>query len=238
VLSRAMEQGISVLSFDSAASSDSRALHINQANAQIIAKALMDAAYDITEGSGQIAIMSTTNQAHNQNTWIAGMRELLETGQYPGLVLVRIVYGEDDYDITYEKTQYLIDNYPELSLIIAPTAAGIPAVSACITNNGLDNRIKVTGLGLPSQMAEFIGYDKVCPYMFLWDLDEVGKLTAYAAIALVTGTITGEVGETLTAGETGEYIITRDPFGGSEIVLQAEPIRFDESNIDHWKNVY
>ena len=237
-LQRAIEQGIRVLSFDSAAEPSSRALHVSQADALLIAKALMDAAADITGGSGQIAIMSTTNQANNQNTWINGMRGLLEDGTYPGLMLVNIVYGEDDYRATYEKTQYLIDTYPQLALIIAPTAAGIPAVSECIINNGLDWRIKVTGLGMPSQMTGYIGHDKVCPYMFLWDLDEVGKLTASASIALVNAAISGEAGETLLAGEMGEYSITQDPFGGSEIVLQSEPIRFDESNIDYWKDIY
>ena len=237
-LLRAMEQGIPVLSFDSAAAPASRVLHINQADAYRIARALMDAAEEITGGAGQIAIMSTTNQAHNQNTWIAGMRALMEAREYPGLTLVNIVYGEDDYQITYEKTQVLIDTYPELAVIIAPTAAGIPAVAACITDNGASDRIKVTGLGMPSQMAQFIGHDRVCPYMFLWDLEELGKLTAYVAIALVNGSITGEVGETLQANGSSDYVITRDAFGGSEIVLQAEPVRFDESNIDYWMNIY
>jgi rhamnose transport system substrate-binding protein len=198
----------------------------------------MNAAADITGGSGQIAIMSTPNQANNQNTWIDGMRMLLEAGIFPQLMLVNIVYGEDDYQTTYEKTQYLIETSPDLALIIAPTAAGIPAVAECINQNGLGQRIKVTGLGMPSQMAEYIGYDQVCPYMFLCDLDEVGKLTAYAAIALENGTISGKAGDKLLAGEMGEYSITGDPFGGSEIALQAEPIRFDETNIDHWKNIY
>jgi len=238
MLHKAISQGIKVISFDSAAEVSSRALHVNQANAQLIAKALMDAAADITGGSGQIAIMSTTNQATNQNKWISEMRGLLEAGAYPGLMLVSIAYGEDDYHVTYGKTQELIDAYPDLALIIAPTAAGIPAVAECIISNGLEQRIKVTGLGMPSRMAEYIGLDRVCPYMFLWDLDEVGKLTAYASIALVNGTISGEVGEILSTGEMGEYHITLDPSGGSEIVLQAEPVRFDESNIDDWKGVY
>jgi len=238
MLHSAIGQGVKVISFDSAAEVSSRALHVNQASAQLIAKALMDAAADITGGSGQIAIMSTTNQASNQNKWISGMRGLLEAEIYPGLMLVSIVYGEDDYQVTYDKTQSLIDTYPNLALIIAPTAAGIPAVAECIISNGMERKIKVTGLGMPSQMAEYIGYDKVCPYMFLWDLDEVGKLTAYAAIALVEGTISGEVGEILFAGAMGEYQITLDPFGGSEIVLQAEPVRFDEGNIDYWKSIY
>jgi len=237
-LQKAIDQGIQVLSFDSAAEPSSRALHVNQADAHLIAKELMDAAADITGDTGHIAIMSTTNQAENQNRWIAEMRKLLETGTYPGLTLVNIVYGEDDYQMTYEKTQYLINEYPELAIIIAPTAAGIPAVAECIIKNELSDRLKVTGLGMPSQMAQYIGPDKVCPCMFLWDLDEVGKLTAYAAIALVNGTISGEIGEKLLAGEMGNYAITEDPFGGSEIVLQAQPIRFDGSNIEHWKNFY
>ncbi|MDR1539821.1 MAG: substrate-binding domain-containing protein [Clostridiales bacterium] len=237
-LQKAIEQGIQVISFDSAAEPPSRAMHVNQADAQVIAKALMDAAADITGGNGQVAIMSTTNQANNQNTWIGGMRGLLEAGVYPGLMLVNIVYGEDDYDITYQKTQHLIDTYPDLALVIAPTAAGIPAVAQCIVNNGLEDRIKVIGLGMPSQMAQYIGNNRVCPYMFLWDLDELGKLTAYAAIALANGTVSGQVGEILPAGEMGEYHITGDLFGGSEIALQAEPIRFDQSNIEYWRNIY
>lgn len=237
-LNKAIEKGIAVLSFDSAVSPLNRALHVNQADAKSIAKELMEATADITGGTGQIAIMSTTNQANNQNTWIDEMRALLEADDYPGLTLVNIVYGEDDYQITYEKTQQLIDSYPELDFIIAPTAAGIPAVAKCITENGLEHRIKITGLGMPSQMAQFIGPDKVCPYMFLWNLDGVGQLTAYAAAALVNNTISGEAGETLIAGELGEYTISADPAGGSEIVLQADPIRFDENNIEHWEAAF
>ena len=111
-------------------------------------------------------------------------------------------------------------------------------MAECIRNNGLDRQIKVTGLGIPSQMAEYIGNDNVCPYMYLWDLDEVGKLTAYAAVALVNGDISGEAGEPLLIEEMGEYSITEDPFGGSEIVLRSDLVRFDESNIDYWKAVY
>ena len=74
--------------------------------------------------------------------------------------------------------------------------------------------------------------------MFMWDLEELGKLTAYVAIALADGTITGTIGERLFAGEMGEYFVTTDPFGGSEIVLLVALTRFDESNIDYWKQIY
>ena len=191
-----------------------------------------------TGGAGQIAIMSTTNQANNQNTWIAEMRAILEAGVYPGLTLVNIVYGEDDYQTTYKKTRYLIEQYPSLRMIIAPTAAGLPAVAACITDSGLEQSIKLTGLGMPSQMADYIGPDRVCPCMFLWDMELVGKLTAYAAVALVQGDIHGTPGETLSIDELGEYQISEDPFGGSEIVLQSDPVRYDITNISNWTDSF
>ncbi len=96
-LQKAIEKGIVVLSFDSSAAEPaSRALHINQADASIISTALMDAAAEINGGNGQIAIMSTTNQADNQNRWIDGMRGILEAGGHPGIMLVSIVYGEEE----------------------------------------------------------------------------------------------------------------------------------------------
>ncbi len=237
-LKRAIAQGISVLSFDSSVSAESRALHINQADAERIAEKLMTAVADMTGGTGQIAILSTTNQAHNQNIWIEKMRDILEAGTYPELMLVDIVYGEDDYEKSYAKTQQLIASYPELSAIIVPTAAGIPAVAQCVLDSGMESKIKITGLGLPSQMHNFIGADSVCPYLFLWDTEAVGQLTAYAAMALVNGTITGEPGEAISAGELGEYVITADPFGGNEVVLQSDPLCFDGDNIAHWSEVY
>ena len=53
--------------------------------------------------------------------------------------------------------------------------------------------MKLTGLGLPSEMSEYIGDDDEhsCPYMFLWNPEDVGKLSAYTSIALVKGDITG-----------------------------------------------
>lgn len=238
VLGMAMERGISVLSFDSSVNPESRMLHVNQADGESVASALMEAANEITGGEGQIAILSTTNQAHNQNTWISWMRHILEEGTYPGLVLADIVYGKDEYEASYDKTEYLIGQYPDLACIIAPTAAGIPAVAAAISDSGKADTLKATGLGMPSDMYKYIGGDAACPSMFLWNPADVGRLTAYSAIALEQGVITGAAGDVLDAGELGEYIVTDDGLGGTEIRLQTNPLKFDSSNIDEWKSVF
>ncbi len=99
--------------------------------------------------------------------------------------------------------------------------------------------MKLTGLGLPSEMAEYIGDDDAhsCPYMFLWNPIDLGRLGAYPPIALVNGDATAAAGEKFTAGDMGEYEIVTAGDGGTEIILGA-PFKFDPSNIEEWKSVY
>ena len=88
-------------------------------------------------------------------------------------------------------------------------------------------------------MAEYIGDDDAhsCPYMFLWNPIDLGRLGAYTSIALVNEETTGAEGETFTAGDFGEYTVVAASDGGTEIILGA-PFKFDASNIDEWKEVY
>ena len=45
---------------------------------------------------GQIAILSATSTAPNQNAWIEGMKEELKEPEYAKMELVAVVYGDDD----------------------------------------------------------------------------------------------------------------------------------------------
>lgn len=238
VLTNAIEDGIKVLSFDAAVNAKSRMLHINQADGREVGEKLIESANELANGSGQIAIISTTNQSHNQNTWIYWMRRELEAGKYPDLSLVDIVYGEDNYTISLKKVNELIRNYPNLKVIVAPTAVGVHAAANSVTAKKLQDQIKITGLGLPSEMHPYIGENKVCPYMYLWNPIEVGTLTAYASWGFVNGEITGKEGEVLHTEEMGTFQIEEDEFGGTYITLQSGIIKFDETNIKLWKNKY
>ena len=122
-------------------------------------------------------------------------------------------------------------------MLCAPTTVGINAAAKVLQDES--SSVKLTGLGLPSEMAEYIGddADHSCPYMYLWNPIDVGRLGAYTSIALAEEKITGAEGETFTAGELGEYEITAAGDGGTEIIL-GPPFKFDPSNIDEWKDVY
>lgn len=234
-LTQAMEAGIKVLSLDSAVNAASRMTHINQADPEAIGRTLIQAAADMTGNSGQIAILSATSQASNQNLWIDWMKKELEEGSY-NMELVEVAYGDDLRDKSVSETEGLLQKYPDLKCIIAPTTVGIAAAGKVLTDKGLAGKVALTGLGLPSEMAEYIE-NGVCAYMYLWNPLDVGYLAGYAAAALVKGDITGAAGDKFEAGKLGSYEVISSDDGGTQVLLGA-PFKFDSSNIAEWKTVY
>lgn len=237
-LEEAMAAGIKVNSFDSKTNADSRMTFVNQAGTQEVGQTLIDAVYDLTGGEGQYAILSATSQATNQNAWIDAMKAISEgDSKYANLELVEVAYGDDEPQKSTDQTQALLSKYPDLKVICAPTTVGISAAAKVLQDQG--SSVKLTGLGLPSEMAEYIGADDAhsCPYMFLWNPIDLGKLAAYSAMSLVNGEITGAVGDSFTAGDMGDYTLTDAGDNGSEIIL-GPPFKFDPDNIAEWKDVY
>ncbi len=236
-LTAAMDKGIKVVSLDSSVNPASRMTHINQAGVQQVAQCLVDAVYDLTGGSGDWAILSATSTATNQNAWIDAMKEILKDSKYAEMNLVEVAYGDDQFQKSVDQTQALIANYPDLKVICAPTTVGIAAASKVVTDNGLQGKLIITGLGLPSEMAEFMGEGTVaCPYMFLWNPIDVGKVAAYTLIEMVNNGLKGEVGESFTA-DGNTYTVTEAGDGGTEIII-GPPFQFDATNIADWKTVY
>ncbi|MDI3546453.1 MAG: rhamnose transport system substrate-binding protein [Halanaerobiales bacterium] len=234
-LKKAMSRGIKVVSLDSAVNPQSRHVHVNQADPELIGRVEVQAIYEMIGGEGQIAILSATSQASNQNLWIEWMKKELEKPKYDKVELVKVAYGDDLRDKSVAETEALLKSYPNLKGIIAPTTVGIAAAAKVLTDKGLKGKVQLTGLGLPSEMAEYIK-SGVCQWMYLWNPIDLGYLGGYAAHALVTGEITGEPGDTFVAGKLGEKEVIQAG-EGTEIMLGA-PFKFDASNIDEWKDVY
>lgn len=231
----AMNAGINVISLDSAANANSRQVHIQQANPEKIGRGLIQAAYDILGGKGGIAILSATENTPNQNLWISWMKRELEenAGKYADMPLVKIVYGDDNPTKSASETRALL-NDSSIKIIIAPTTIGMAAAAKVLQDN--HSPIKLTGLGLPSDMAPYI-IDDTCPWMYLWNPIDIGYLAAYTTDALTEGKITGEEGGTFSAGDLGEKSVTAAADGGTEVLL-GDAFKFDYTNINEWKLVY
>lgn len=235
VLTEAMNAGIKVISLDSAVNKNSRQIHIQQADPEKIGRGLIQAAYDMVDGDGGIAILSSTSSASNQNLWIEWMYKEIEENpeKYAKTPIVKVAYGDDDITKSTSETQALVLD-PSVKVIISPTTVGIQAAAKVISNNELD--VKLTGLGLPSTMASYIE-EGICPYMYLWNPIDIGYLAGYTLDALINNKITGETGGSFSAGSLGEKTVTADAEGGTEVIL-GDPLKFDSSNIDEWKGIY
>ena len=239
VCNEARDAGIKVLTLDSDVDPSARAVFCNQAGVEAVGQQLIDAVYDLTGGEGQYAILSATSQATNQNAWIDAMKAIQEgDDKYSKIELVEVAYGDDEPQKSTDQTQALLQNYPDLKVICAPTTVGIAAAAKVLQDQG--SSVKLTGLGLPSEMAEYIGDDDAhsCPYMFLWNPIDLGRLAGYVSLKLYDGSITGAAGDTFEAEglEASPYTVV-DNGNGTEIIL-GPPFKFDASNIDEWKTVY
>lgn len=239
VIDEAESAGIHVISLDSATNAESRETFINQAGTTEVAQSLCDAVLDLTGGEGQWAILSATSTATNQNAWIDAMNEIMsKDDKYAKLELVDTVYGDDESQKSTTEAQALLKNYPDLKVICSPTTVGMAATAQVLVD--ANSTVKLTGLGLPSEMASYISADGVCPYMYLWNPIDMGALAGQTCIALLNGDVTGKTGETFTCdlGNGDQtFTVTDAADGGTEIILGA-PFEFNADNIADWKDVY
>jgi rhamnose transport system substrate-binding protein len=204
--------GAKVVTWDSPIpSAAGESVFVAQVDFGSIGVVMADMAHSILGGEGQMAVLSATPDAANQNAWIAAMQETLAAdAKYAGIELVDVVYGDDQAEVSYNRALALVDSHPDLGLIMAPTTVGIQAAAKAMQDEGLCETVKVSGLGLPSEMVSYT-MNGCAPEFALWDFRDLGYLTYYTAYGLATGQLTGEIGETFVAGRMGPYTIEADP---------------------------
>ncbi len=222
----AMDAGIPVVTWDSAIAPGGRTVHINQAESQGIGAVQIQMASDLAGGEGQIAILSATSTAPNQNEWIGYMEEELKKPEYAGLELVATVYGDDEDEKSYNEAMGLMQTYPDLKVIISPTTVGIAASARAVQDADKVGQVMVTGLGTPNQMREYVK-SGAAPAFALWNPGDLGYLAIYTLNAITTGQIEGKPGDTFEAGKLGSYTIADD----GTILLGLSTV-FDADNID------
>jgi rhamnose transport system substrate-binding protein len=226
-IKQAMSAGTKVVTFDSDTGPGCRNLFVNQATAEGIAQVEVDLIAKEIGKAGEIAILSASANATNQNAWIAIMKKQLAS-KYPKIKLDAVVYGNDDDQTSFDKTSALLQQYPNLKGIISPTTVGIAAAARYLSKSQYKGKVALTGLGTPNQMRPFVK-DGTVKEFALWNPEDLGYLAAYAAKALVDGTITGKQGDTFTAGKLGKYTV-----GADNQVLLGKPFVFNKSNIDQF----
>ncbi|WP_141584539.1 rhamnose ABC transporter substrate-binding protein [Actinomadura sp. WMMA1423] len=227
-LKQAMSKNIKIVAYDSDTNPDCRDVFINQASSEEIGRSEVKLLSEQIGGEGEIAILSATANATNQNTWIKFMQDELKKPEYSKMKLVKVAYGDDDDQKSFQQTQGLLQAYPNLKGIISPTTVGIAAAARYISGSKYKGKVALTGLGTPDQMRKFVK-DGTVKGFELWDPKNLGYLAAYAAAALSSGQITGAEGEKFKAGKLGERSI-----GANGEVILGPPTVFDAKNIDQY----
>ncbi|MBQ8305925.1 MAG: substrate-binding domain-containing protein [Blautia sp.] len=268
VFTKAQEANIPIVSVDSKASADYRITHNNQASTADIGAMQVRAAVMIALGvpfnaddkdmaasveaaladyDGEeikIGVLSAGIDTPVQNGWIAEMEKELSKDIYAGKVSPELdkKYGDDEATKSTQQAQAFLAE-GSVDVIISPTTVGIAAAGEVLTQAGSD--IKLTGLGLPSEMAPYMPasadddeFSFVCPYMMLWDVSHLGASTAAIQMAVQNDGFDGSEGSTLTMQAWGEYeeetfTAEADEDGGTG-VLTGIPYVFDKTNMAEW----
>lgn len=267
VFKKAKEAGIPITSIDSAANPDYRVTHVNQAETQDIGSYLVQAAVLITLGidypedgdmkaavekalgeySGDeiiLGVLSASIDTPVQNSWIAAMEKELTDACYQGKVSPQLdkKYGNDDLtESTTQAQAFIAEN--KVDCIISPTTVGIAAAGQSLKT--ANSKIRLTGLGLPSEMQSFMptsadsnAFDSVCPYMMLWDVIHLGAVSAASTLATMDGKFDGSAGASFEMAAFREYEATTyvayDNGDGGTAVLAGVPYIFYKKNMADW----
>ncbi len=229
-LKKAMQRGITVISWDSGVAPEGRLMQLNPSSAPLIGNTIIKLAADHLPEGGEVAVLSATTTSTNQNTWIAEMNKV--AGNYPKVKVVGTVYGDDLADKSYREAQGLMQTYPDLKAIIAPTSVGIVAAAQAVTDAGKVGQVNVTGLGLPSEMAGHVKSGASKSFA-IWNPIDLGYSATMVPYHLAKGEVKAEPGATIPIGRVGE--VTLDD---QTEAAMADPFTYDSSNIDAFSAIF
>ena len=224
-LRKAKQKGIKVLTYDSDAASDARDFFVNQATAEGIANTLMDEAARLCANEGEFAIITASLTAANMNEWQKYI-EMRRSSKYPMMKMVALRPCDDLKDKAQSEATALLGANPNLKLIMAICSPAVPGAAEAVKQAGKTGKVKVIGLGLPSENRRYVK-DGVTDSVILWKTEDLGYLTVHAAHALVTGALKPGA-KTFKAGALGEFQIEGDN------ILLGKPFIFNKENIDQF----
>lgn len=224
-LTAAEQRGIHIMTWDAGVESGGRLLHLCPSKDEVLATVWLQLLCDAIGGEGEFAILSTTEEAPNQNRWIDAIRRRLYADKYKDVHLSKIVYGGDVADLSRAKVLALIEASRDLKGILSLTGVGLAAAAEAIENSGQVDRVHATGLGYPSEIAPFVDRGVVKSFA-VWNMIDLGYAAAHLAFGLATGEFKTRVGQTAVVGRLGPMTIEN----GLELVMAA-PSVYDAANV-------
>lgn len=228
-LKKAKAAGICVVTSDAdVTDTKTREVAVLPASSERIGAAEVDWIASQIGNKGKVAILSAAATAANQNAWIEAMKRQL-AAKYPNITLVGVYYGDDDATKSAQQFNQILTEHPDIAGIISPTTVGIRA--AAQEKKSKKATVAVTGLGLPSEMKDYV-LDGTVTEFGLWNPIDLGYVGTYAAAECASGNLKQKKGGTLQAG--GKKYTQID--GG--VIYLGDPFKFNKSNIEQFAKIY
>jgi rhamnose transport system substrate-binding protein len=230
----AYDKGIKVVTWDSPIpSAEGEDVYVAQVDFSQTGAVMAELALNILGATGgKLAILSTTPDAPAQSAWVKAFEDALKDPKFAELEQVDIVYGNDQPDQSYSQALALVHKHPDLKLIMAPESIGIVAAAKAMQDAKLCDKVKVSGLGVPSEMLAYT-MSGCAPQFALWSFNDLGYLAYYTAYLLATDAIKAEEGQRFMAGRMGQYTITKDPNRPRGLRIVMGPFSlYDRANIE------
>ncbi len=223
VLKKALKQGIHVIGYDAGSQPDAREWFVNQATFDAIGTAMVESMVKEVGATAEVAIVTSSLTAPNQNAWIASMKAVI-AAKYPGLKIVTTLPSEEDQQKAFTATQDILKSYPNVKGVFGLSSVAFPGAADAVTQAKACGKVAVVGLSTPNQMRPFVKSGCV-KSVVLWNPIDLGYAAVYAMRAVVDGTLKPGATE-FKAGRLGSLKVV-----GSEILL-GNAFVFTPDNID------
>lgn len=223
LLQEAADKGIQVGTSDTDAPDSVRQVFVNQASVQGIGEALTDSLMTAMGGAGKYAIVSCGETAANLNAWIDVQKEYTAS-EYPDAEIVDIVYAGEDQAAATSMATDLMNANPDLTGLVGECTSSAPGVAQAVKDAGKTGSVFTVGLGTPLSMAPYLE-DGSSSASILWDVQNLGYLTAWAGLQLAEGNdfaATNDVSADLPAVEYDD---------STKVLLLGPPLEITKDNV-------
>ncbi len=185
VLKEYLSQGIPVITCRNDTSDGSRTVFAGTADPAEIGSAMMQEAIRLGNDTDRFAIVSGSPTAVSVTTILQHIRQEYERGE-THMQMEDIIYGYEDHEIAVEKITELLENDPELDILLCTTEYMTQAAVETAEKMGMTDQILIVGVGQYDSFADADTED-LSLVLFGCDLSSYGQKLGELAISLAAG---------------------------------------------------
>jgi len=203
VIADATKAGIKVITFDAPAPSSAALEYIGTDNESAGVAAGKKMA-ELMKGKGNIVILQGGLGATNLNLRTKGFKAALSKS--PGIKVLEVVDEGGDFNVSMNKTEAILQTYPDVNAIFSVSAEGAPAAAQVLKQQGKAGKILLAGFDDLKDTLEGIRDGSVA-FCLVQKTFKMGWLSVEALLDATKGKKLPKV------TDTGVLFVTKDNVG-------------------------